>query len=228
MRETVILKPSERLQETAMPVWRAILTHPYIQELTAGTLPLQTFRFYVQQDWLYLQEFTRTAATIATRATDPEVMRFLLEWVEPLVGMEYHFHKKHAAALDLDFDKVTWQMNEANWAYTRHMLAAAHTGSTAEALAALLPCPCVYAFVGKVLVEGPASPSPMYQEWIDFYAPNRDGFRPRIVALENLFNKVAANIDEASQARCERNYLISSRYEWWFWDSTYKGIMWRP
>ena len=226
MKEATLVKPSDRLRDVAMPVWNEIMAHPYVNELKVGTLPLETFRFYVQQDWLYLREFTRTAAIIATRAVDPEVMTFLLAWVQPLVGMEYHFHKKHAAALNLNFDNIDWEMNETNWAYSRHMIATAHTASTAEALAALLPCPCVYAHVGKLLVEGEKSPNPMYQEWIDFYAPDRDGFRPRVIALENVFDRVAAAADAATMARCERNYVISSRYEWAFWDSAYRRRAW--
>jgi thiaminase/transcriptional activator TenA len=227
MQQSTLLVPSARLQEAAMPVWEQIVRHPYIQELKAGTLPIETFRFYVQQDWLYLQAFARTVAAIAGRSADHEVTRFLLDWVQPLVGMEYHFHKKHAAALDLDFDRVDWEMNEANWAYSRHMLAAAHAGSTAEALAALLPCPTVYAYVGKVLAGGPRSPNEMYAEWIDFYAPNDEGYRPRVIALERLFDRVAENLDAATQQSCVRNYVISSRYEWGFWDAAYHRVTWR-
>ncbi|HVC34086.1 MAG TPA: hypothetical protein VNL16_11300 [Chloroflexota bacterium] len=226
MTESVLIKPSQRLQNVAMPVWQKIMAHPYIKELQDGTLPIETFRCYVQQDWLYLQEFTRAAAVIAGRCADPELMKFLLAWTEPLVGMEYHFHKKHAAELDLDFDRIDWQMNEANWAYTRHLLAAAHGSTTAEALAALLPCPCVYAYVGKELVEGPRSPNPLYADWVDFYSPGPEGFRPRIVALEGVYDRLAAAADAATLARCEQNYLISSRYEWWFWDTSYKRVSW--
>jgi thiaminase/transcriptional activator TenA len=226
--EATLVKPSDRLRLAAQPVWDEIVRHPYIAELKNGTLPLETFRFYVQQDWLYLQEFTRTVTIIAARCPDVAGMKFLLDWVQPLVAMEYHFHRKHEQALDLDFGNINWEMNEANWAYTRHMLATAHAGSTIEALAALLPCPCVYAHVGAVLCEGPKSPVPMYQEWIDFYAPKRDGFAPRIAAIQGLFDRLAADADAATMASCERNYVISSRYEWKFWDSTYKRETWRP
>jgi thiaminase/transcriptional activator TenA len=218
-------KPAQRLREVAAPVWAKILIHPYLQELKAGTLPRETFRFYVQQDWLYLQEFTRAAAVIAARCTDVELMTTLLAWVEPLVTMEYHFHKKHAQELNLDFNHVDWEMNEANWAYTRHMLAAAHSGSTAEALAALLPCPCVYTFVGKELSRDD-SPDPLYAEWIEFYSPGTDEERPRVVAIEQMYDSVAAKADAETLARCERNYLISSRYEWWFWDTAYRRQGW--
>jgi thiaminase (transcriptional activator TenA) len=231
------VRPSERLQAAALPVWQRIVEHPYIRELKQGTLPLDTFRGYVQQDWLYLQEFTRTVAVIAGRCPEAQQVKFLLAWAEPLANMEYHFHKKHAAQLDLDFDHITWEMNEANWAYTRHMLAAAHTGSTAEALAALLPCPCVYSYVGQKLIAGPPSPEPIYADWIAFYAPGHvddAGTVPpalrerdrRIEAMQALYDQVAATADGATLARCERNYLISSRYEWWFWDAAYRRATW--
>src|SRR5260221_14241701 len=96
MKEVMVANPSDRLRQAAQPVWDQIIAHPYIKELKDGTLPLETFRAYVQQDWLYLQEFTRTVAIIAGRCPDVEGMKFLLDWVQPLVGMEYHFHKKHA------------------------------------------------------------------------------------------------------------------------------------
>jgi thiaminase/transcriptional activator TenA len=224
--EATLVKPSDRLRLAAEPVWEQIVRHPYIKELKDGSLPLETFRFYVQQDWLYLQEFTRTVALIAGRCADVEGMKFLVDWVQPLVGMEYHFHRKHEDLLALDFERITWEMNEANWAYSRHMLAAAHGSSTVEALAALLPCPCVYAHVGAVLIDGPRSPVPMYQDWIDFYAPSREGLTPRIAAIQGLFDRLAAGADNATLARCERNYLISSRYEWWFWDTAYREATW--
>ncbi len=232
--ERIGLKPSERLRQQSMPVWDRIVAHAYLKELKNGTLPIETFRFYVQQDWLYLQEFLRAAAVIAGRCPDTQSMKFMLSWVEPLVGMEYHFHRAHAAELGLDFDHIDWQMNEANWAYSRHMLAAAHGGSAAEGLAAMLPCPHVYSHVGEVLREGTPSPNPMYADWIAFYAPgktsevdertyDRDA---RIIGLTALYDDLASTLDDEAMARCERNYLISSRYEWWFWDTAYRRQTW--
>jgi thiaminase (transcriptional activator TenA) len=77
----------------------------------------------------------------------------------------------------------------------------------------------------------------MYADWIAFYAPGHvddDGTVPpalrdrdrRIAALQDLYDQVAATADAATLARCERNYLISSRYEWWFWDTAYRRATW--
>jgi thiaminase/transcriptional activator TenA len=66
----------------------------------------------------------------------------------------------------------------------------------------------------------------MYADWIAFYAPNDEGYRPRVIALEKLYDRVAPTADAATLARCAQNYLVSSRYEWWFWDTAYNRRMW--
>ena len=218
------LRPSKRLEAAAMPIWRAILEHPYLKELSAGTLSREVFREYVKQDWLYLQEFLRASTVIASRCPDPELMKVLLNRVQWLIGMENHFHHKHQDELGLDFGKVDWEMNEANYAYTRHMLWAAHTGSTLEALGAMMPCPCVYIHVGDVLYKAARPTDPMYAEWIEFYGPGPLAERTR--ALEEIFDKLAAQASEAELARAQQNYVISSRYEWLFWDTPYRGRHW--
>lgn len=218
-------RPSTRLRAAAAPVWAAVLEHPYIKELASGTLPRATFRAYVKQDWLYLEEFLRTTAIIASRAADGAVMRQLLQYAQRLVTMEHHFHHAHQAELELDFSRIDWEMSETNYAYTRHMLACAHGGSTVEALAALLPCPCVYAHVGEKLAAGPRPPVAMYASWIDFYAPTAS-FAERVGQLEATFDRLAAHASPDELARAERNYVISSRYEWMFWDAPYRGREW--
>ena len=217
MTTELAVRPSKRLEAAAAPIWRAILEHPYLKELAAGTLPRAIFREYVKQDWLYLQEFLRASTVIASRCPDPELMKVLLQRVQWLITMENHFHHKHAAELGLDFDAIDWEMNEANYAYTRHMLWAAHTGSTLEALGAMMPCPCVYIHVGATLTAGPRPSDPMYAEWIEFYGPGPLAERTR--QLEEIFDRLAVGAGQAELARAQQNYVISSRYEWLFWDA---------
>lgn len=224
MATDLALRPSRRLQQAAQPIWDAILEHPYLKELAAGTLPRPVFREYVKQDWLYLREFLRASTAIAARCPDPELMKVLLTRVEWLIGMENHFHHRHAAELGLDFGQIDWEMNEANYAYTRHMLWAAHTGSTLEALGAMMPCPCVYIHVGAVLTAGPRPSDPMYAEWIAFYGPGPLAERTR--QLEEIYDRLAEQAGPAELARAQQNYLISSRYEWRFWDAPYRGHHW--
>jgi thiaminase/transcriptional activator TenA len=216
---------SDRLLDLAQPVWDAILAHPFLRDLRDGTLPMETFRFYMEQDWLYIQERIGEWAILAGRCPDPELRRSLVDVLEQVARLEpAAFHLKHAPALGLDFGRVTWEMNSANWAYTTHEFAAVYGGGTAEGLAALLPCPLVYQFVGEQLMQSPLPEHPIYADWITFYGSGLGDARREI--LLGLYDRLTADADAATLLRCERNFLISSRYEWQFWDAAYRREMW--
>jgi thiaminase/transcriptional activator TenA len=216
---------SVRLLEVAQPVWQAILAHPFLRDLREGTLPIETFRFYIEQDWLYIQERIGEWAIAAGRCPDPGLRRELALLIDQVARLEpAAFHLKHAPALGIDLEHVTWQMNAANWAYSAHELAAVYGGSTAEGLAALLPCPLVYQFVGKHLMQAPPPSNPIYADWIAFYGSGLGD--PRRETLLSLYDRLAEGADAATLARCERNFLISSRYEWQFWDAAYRRETW--
>ena len=53
---------SEQLQNDAEPIWQRIFDHPFLKEIKEGTLPEETFRYYLLQDYLYLEGFGRTVA----------------------------------------------------------------------------------------------------------------------------------------------------------------------
>ncbi len=39
------------------PVWNRYITHPFVQALGDGSLPLESFKGYLVQDYLYLVGF---------------------------------------------------------------------------------------------------------------------------------------------------------------------------
>jgi thiaminase/transcriptional activator TenA len=224
MSTTTLLDRADVLREQAMPIWQKIIVHPYLRELRDGTLPLETFAFYVQQDWLYLLERAKAFEVIARRSTNPQLSLRLQQFAVARAQMlEQHFHRRHAAELGLDLDNITWEMNEANWAYTNHQYAAAHNDTTAESLAAILPCGTIYQWVGQQL-GGAKSPHPIYADWIAFYSSPT--INQVVKDLVDAYNIAASEAGPEVLARCERNYLISSRYEWWFWDAAYRRQMW--
>ena len=75
MTVTTSTRHSERLIEIAMPTWQTILGHPFLRELRDDSLPMETFRFYLEQDWLYIQERIGEWALVAGRCQDQDVRR---------------------------------------------------------------------------------------------------------------------------------------------------------
>jgi thiaminase/transcriptional activator TenA len=44
--------------------------------------------------------------------------------------------------------------------------------------------------------------------------------------LADVYDALAAEEDQATLARCEQNFLVSSRFEWRFWDAAYRRETW--
>ena len=53
------MKFTESLWVSVGDIYDKILRHPFILELTEGTLDEEAFRFYVVQDALYLKDYAR-------------------------------------------------------------------------------------------------------------------------------------------------------------------------
>ncbi|HEX8968539.1 MAG TPA: thiaminase II, partial [Chloroflexota bacterium] len=84
--------------------------------------------------------------------------------------------------------------------------------------------PLVYQFVGEHLMRSPLPANPFYADWIAFYGTGLGD--PRRETLLGLYDRLALAADANTLARCERNFLISSRYEWQFWDAAYRRETW--
>ena len=52
----------ERFRADCTPAWEALHRHPFIRELAAGTLAPEKFRFYIEQNLMYLPEYARAMA----------------------------------------------------------------------------------------------------------------------------------------------------------------------
>ena len=62
---------SEQLKAEAEPIWSRIFRQPFLLEIKDGNLPLEKFRYYLAQDYLYLEGFARTVALALAKAPDP-------------------------------------------------------------------------------------------------------------------------------------------------------------
>ncbi len=91
-------------------------------------------------------------------------------------------------------------MAPTNYAYTRHMLQIAATGSLAEVVTVTLPCAWIYAVVGEhFTAQGEPSAEHPYRDWLATYA-NPD-FAAVGVWLRAVVDDEAARLDDAGRQR---------------------------
>ncbi|MBI2884203.1 MAG: TenA family protein, partial [Candidatus Methylomirabilis oxyfera] len=151
-------------------IYAAILRHPFLQGLTDGSLPRESFQFYAVQDALYLREFARALSMAAARAPQDEWIIMFNEHAAGALKVERQLHERFFREFGLTPQVVAaTPLAPTNLAYTSYLLALAYAAPFHEAIAGLLPCYWIYWEVGKEL-ERAGSPDPLYARWISTYA----------------------------------------------------------
>ena len=211
---------SAQLQEEAQPVWAAIFKHPFLQEIQAGTLPLENFRFYLCQDYHYLGAFARAAALALAKTSESDTMQLLSQRL--LRPIERSLHGQLFKSLGMDLAEVERaRPAPTNLAYMNHMLATASLGGVGETAAALLPCPWTYDELGRTLhpIE-----HPIYKEWAGFYEAGY--LEESVKAWRALVDGEAAKGGPGHREAMRRAFHTSSRYEYLFWQMAHRQEEW--
>lgn len=212
------------LWESIDGVYSAILAHPFLQGLTDGTLPEAQFRFYVIQDALYLRDFARCLAIAAAKSPEDAWCELFAEHAKTALVVERALHEGFFRDWDLTAEQVSQTpLAPTNLAYTSYLLRVAYGSPFEELLGAVLACYWIYWEVGKAL-ESRGSPNPLYQRWIATYASEEFGSAVRQVL--DVTDQCTADLPAARRAPIARHFLITSRYEWMFWDAAWRQESW--
>lgn len=213
-----------RLWGGAAHVYDAILEHPFLRGLTDGSLPPQSFAYYVTQDAHYLRDYARALAVVGAKAASHADTGLLAQHAADTVQVELSLHETLLPPLQLDTATVdATPVAPTNRAYTSYLLATAYGGTFAEGLAAVLPCYWIYQRVGAALVSQ-GSPDPRFQLWIDTYAG--DEFAAVVRAVLELADRTGATLAAAEDARAHAHFRATARYEWMFWDAAWRREQW--
>jgi thiaminase/transcriptional activator TenA len=69
-------------------VWAGLHAHPFVTELARGVLPLEKFRFFLEQDVLYLPDFARCIAMGAAKSATAAELGFFASQLDGTVNLE--------------------------------------------------------------------------------------------------------------------------------------------
>lgn len=216
------MKVSERLRQSAAPIWEKCLHHPFVTGIGDGTLDVKKFQFFMLQDYLYLFDYARVFALGVVKAQSPDLMRTFSANVDSILGGEMKIHRAYMKRLGITEEQVfAVKPALANTSYTHYMLAVASTGGPMEIVASLLACSWSYAEIGTMLAARPgAAEHPFYGEWVKGYASADYGETNR--ALIGLMDELAEGATEAQIARLSDIFVNCSRYELGFWDMAWE------
>ena len=219
MRDVTV---SEALHRAAAPVWEKCLNHPFVTGLGDGSLPVEKFRYFMLQDYLYLFDYARVFALGVVKARDPELMRSFAASVESILNGEMKIHRAYMQRLGITEEQVfAVQPALDNLSYTHYMLSVANAGTPVEIVASILACSWSYAEIGQALAKLPgALEHPFYGEWVQSYAGEE--YAAMNQGLIDLMNHLAENVSDEQLEHLKEIFVNCSRYELGFWDMAWE------
>lgn len=197
---------------------------PFNRELADGSLSEERFRFYMIQDALYLEGYSRSLAAASAKAPDPDAMQRFAAASEEALVVERELHAGFFQKFGVSSEEAAaTEASPTCTAYVNFLLAAAQVGSYGELVAAILPCFWIYWDVGLKIAKEAGSDNP-YAAWIETYSD--EAFGDQVKAVIGIADRTAEAGSEFEQNRMMAAFVRSTQYEWMFWDSAYNLEEW--
>ena len=217
---------SDELREGAAPIWDREKQHPFVTGIGDGTLSLDRFRYYMRQDYVFLIDFCRAVSLAVAKARSVEDMGWFARLLHETLNTEMSLHIGFCREFGIAEEELkSTKPSPTTLAYTGHLLQTAFSGAAGEIASAILPCSWGYCEIGRMLHDSGAPPDqPLYARWIDMYSAPE--FAELADWLRSFVDRVALASGEAERRKMEQAFLISSRYEYMFWDAAYAMEEW--
>jgi thiaminase/transcriptional activator TenA len=218
-------KFSAQLRSRAQRIWRAIDAHPFLRELHAGTLPMNRFTYFILQDYVYLLDFAQVLCQGGAKSPDLETLELFCRHALGAVEVERSFHASFGKTLGLSrrqLDAIA--KGPITQAYIGHLQSVARGGSLGEVVAAVLPCYWIYGEIGRSLYKKRPLKPKIYREWIETYA-SETFWRP-VREQIRLMDRLGAAANGREKKLMTEHFILSSRYEFMFWEQAYRLESW--
>lgn len=216
------MKTTDLLLAAAKSVWDEYNRHPFVQGIQDGSLDRTKFRYYIIQDYLYLEDYAKAFAVGVAKAKSLKIANLFAKYIAVMNG-ELDVHTGYLARLGVTQEEIdSTPRSLDNLSYTSYMLRIAYEDSEAEILTAILSCAYSYEIIAKNIVRNnPASINDdFYGNWIKGYSSN--GYAEENIVLFDELNRLTENYSERQLRHLIDIFTACSRYELAFWEMSWR------
>jgi thiaminase/transcriptional activator TenA len=216
------MKWSEHTWSIITPTYTKITQHPFIEELSNGTLEKEKFEFYIQQDAYYLSDFGKVLAGIGTKLENPAHVEAFLSFATDTIKVEQILHSSYLKQFSLTKEI---SISPSCLLYVGFLNKNYNLSSIEEALATVLPCFWIYKKIGDYILKHQTKAENPYQDWIDTYAGEEFGIA--VTKAIEICDYYASKSTDETRKKMTDAFLMASKMEWLFWDSAYNLEGWK-
>ena len=209
---------TERLLDGSKDIWEMYNVHPFVLGIQNGDLDREKFRFYIVQDYVYLQDYARTFAVGTAKATNPRTAALFSKYVNMLNG-EMDVHEGYLGKFNVTKEELyTTPAALDNLSYTSYMLRIAYEWGEAEVMAAILSCALSYEVIAKNMVKNNphSADDGFYGDWVKGYISDR--YSADNKELIDEMDRLGEKCTEEQLERLVKIFRTCSVYELKFWE----------
>ncbi|WP_395462993.1 TenA family protein [Wolbachia endosymbiont of Cantharis cryptica] len=177
------------------------------------TLNIGSFKFYIQQDALFLDDYVRTILIIASRIENYNNVIPLAKVAQGSIAANRFLYDHYFTIYDIRHGKKS----SACFNFTNFLLSISYS-NTYEAITVLYSCMFIY----KTVIDGMKSgfkQNNRYKDWFDFCSSSLIEYGCSI--LENIVDEYCRKVGVNEKSRMLELFRITAQFELDFWSSAY-------
>ncbi|PGH16668.1 phosphomethylpyrimidine kinase [Helicocarpus griseus UAMH5409] len=205
------------------PVWEAFTQHEFVEGLGKATLPVEKFKGYLIQDYLYLIHFARSNGLAASKHNDIDGIVASAQIVLH-IQREMELHLQYCASFGLSKQDVEkCKESQACVAYSRYILDVGQSEDWLALQVALSPCLLGYGAIAKQLHsdENSVRTGNRYWKWIENYVA--EDYVKAVETGSELLEKRMRDVSPSRMEELIKIFVRATELEVGFWDMGLRG-----
>jgi len=213
---------TQELRDTYQTLWQQMVTHPFVVEMGEGTLPVEKFRTYFLQDYVFVRDLVAMAAVGIAKAPSMLAASMLHQFLTGILNPENDLFVRAFAELGASEAEYTAaSATPVTQAFGDFLVRTGLEGNFADIITILYVTEGTYLDWGTQLNAAGKQPShPIYREWIALHSPPVLG--AFVAWLGNYLDSAASGLQ---RPRIARIFHTALRYEYLFWEAAYHNAL---
>ena len=214
---------TQELRRRHEELWDRVVNHPFVLELGADTLPLEKFKRYFLQDYVFFRDFVSLLALGVAKAPDLNASRHLAAFLAEVLQGEEQLFQGSFEQWGLEPEEYSRPAPSPPAAAFGDLMArVAYEGAFAEIMTVLVVTEWVYLDWATRAADLGRPDTPVYRAWTEIHS--NEEFRKFVLWLLETLDGLDLSAEQEQRVR--DLFHATLRYELAFWELGYNGGEW--
>jgi thiaminase (transcriptional activator TenA) len=227
---------ADALKQHSIKIWQKILNHRFVIELYNDTLPLNKFLFYLEQDYYFLEEFSKFLQSAKQKTVNDKMKKWLNSLYMNTINFEMEMQRQMLSSLEASLSASTTSPpsntissvatikhniipTKTTLNYTSYLKDISSRGTFSEIISVMAPCPWTYLEIAQQLSKFHHIKNVIYSNWVQFYSSNESC--NQVDEIKEILNLSGQNESEIAKEKMKNHFANACKYEYLFWEMAY-------